>query len=435
MSWAAALETPEPQLAIVLCRNDAATVAAILGALAAGHAVGLLDGETSASQLDRIATAFSPEILIAPATRIDLASVGGWSETGGLFVGKGKEGSGGSIHPDHAILLSTSGTTGSSKFVRLSAANIVANADQIAEALDISADDVASAHLPLHYSYGMSVLTSHLRVGGGAHLWPDSTTVPEFWTATARARVSHFPGVPFHYDFLARADLPKLIPESLRTFTQAGGALSPRLQSRMHEKAVSVGGRFYVMYGQTEASPRMTTLPWDMLPVKVGSVGKALNAGRLLVIDDAGVPLPAGEVGKIVYEGPNVMLGYAEIRADLSLGDVTGGRLDTGDLGRLDGDGYLTLTGRAKRFAKLHGLRLGLDEVEARFAQVAEVAAVDRGDRILIFTAEPELVSSLLPVVASEYKIMAANLRLRAVENLPRKPSGKIDYAALEILA
>jgi acyl-CoA synthetase (AMP-forming)/AMP-acid ligase II len=416
MAWARTLAAPKPGLVFLLCRNTPDTVAALLGALAAGHVAALLDADIAPAALQPLKEAFSPDFVVGPAG----------TEITGEQVG--------AIQADHAILLSTSGTTGSSKFVRLSAANLRANADQIAAALHIGPQDIAAAHLPLHYSYGLSVLTSHLRQGAAVFLWSGSIATPEFWAAARQARATHLPGVPFHYDFLARGDLERLLPASMRTLTQAGGPLSPRLQTRMHEKLEAIGGRFYVMYGQTEASPRISTLPHESLPAKLGSVGVAMAGGQLSVIDEHGDAAPAGAVGRILYQGPNVMMGYAQARADLGLGDVEGGRLETGDLGRLDEDGFLFLTGRVKRFAKLHGLRLGLDEVEGRFREAGEVAALDGGDRILLFTPQPGAVNAVVAAVADEYKIRSADFRVLEVADLPRKSSGKIDYAALEAL-
>jgi acyl-CoA synthetase (AMP-forming)/AMP-acid ligase II len=434
---AAALAAPSRRLVFLLCHNTPEMVAAFLGALAAGHAVTLLDAETPGSTLDLLTKTFAPGLVIAGPDR-ELSEAGGWSKrTLGdariLAASRGEPEA--PLAPQLAVLLSTSGTTGSLKFVRLSAANLVANADQIISALGMTSDDIGVAHLPMHYSYGLSVVTSHLRVGGAIHLWPDSVTVPEFWSSLARSGATQFPGVPYHYNFLARGDLATLLPPRLRCFTQAGGALAPRLQTRMREGLGRIGGRFFAMYGQTEAAPRMTTLPHDRLPEKLGSVGRALPGGRITILADDGRPAAPGEVGSVVYEGPNVMLGYAQTVSDLALGDMMDGRLETGDLGRLDAEGFLVLTGRAKRFAKLHGLRLGLEEVEARFAAVAEIAAVDKGDKILLFTPTPEPVKTLLPTVAAEYKILSANLAVREVASLPRKSSGKIDYAALESMA
>ena len=133
-------------------------------------------------------------------------------------------------------------------------------------------------------------------------------------------------------------------------FTQAGGALDLRIQTKMHDFASRRGGRFFVMYGQTEASPRMATLRMPIFPRKAGSVGVALAGGRLSIVDDKGLTLPPGAVGAVVYEGPNVMLGYAMSRADLGKGDEMKGRLETGDLGRLDGEGFLDADGPRQAF-------------------------------------------------------------------------------------
>ncbi len=163
------------------------------------------------------------------------------------------------IDPALQLLLSTSGTTGSQKYVRLSRDAVVANARQIAEALAIDEASVGIAHLPLHYSYGLSVVTSHLAAGGRICLVNDSITSPSFWSKIGSVGGSHFPGVPFHYAALARLG-SSLVPDCVKVFTQAGGALDLRIQTKMHDWATQRGGRFFVMYGQTEASPRMATL-------------------------------------------------------------------------------------------------------------------------------------------------------------------------------
>ena len=434
LDWAGDLVAPAPSLVFLLCQNGPDSLAALYGAIAAGHAVALLDAGVSESGLVALAAAFQPDFIISPRPFALEGFAARRPGTGPTVLTSVHAAPRSPLADGLSVLLSTSGTTGSQKFVRLAARNLVANADQIASALRMTADDVGVAHLPFHYSYGLSVVTSHLRIGAALHLWDDSVTIPEFWESVGRSGGTQFPGVPFHYNFLARGDLSKVVPVSMRTFTQAGGALAPRLQSRMHEMTSALGAAFYVMYGQTEASPRMATLPPERLQEKLGSVGPALPGGRFSIVGEDGAPAPPGSAGLVVYEGPNVMLGYAERRTDLALGDVMGGRLETGDLGSLDAEGYLTLTGRAKRFAKLHGLRLSLEEVEARFRDAAEVAAIERGDKILLFTASPESVSALVPTVAAEYKVMSSNFGVRPVPDLPRKASGKVDYGALEAL-
>lgn len=428
--WAERFASSAPKLIFLFCRNDPSTLTALLAGIAAGHMVALLDPSAPQAAVRQLLDAYDPEIVIGPSEFVAALSLEGvaWSAAQTSIVQRREEAGPG--RPT-LVLLSTSGTTGSAKFVRLTGASVAANASQIAGALRITPADVGVAHLPIHYSYGLSVVTSHLQAGAAVHLWSDTVTVPEFWEAVRRAGGTQMPGVPFHYQFLARANLSKLAPPSLRTFTQAGGPLDTRLQSRFHKMVDDLEYRFFVMYGQTEAAPRITTLPHESLPTKLGSVGPALAGGRLTVLDEAGAPLPSGQIGSIVYEGPNVMLGYAQSRADLGKGDEVGGRIETGDLGYLDHDGYLYLTGRTKRIAKLHGLRLSLDEVEARFRSVGEVAAVEGPDRIILFTANPDAVSECAISVAEEYKLPSSTFVVRLVDAIPRKSSGKVDYNAL----
>ncbi len=339
------------------------------------------------------------------------------------------------IDPALQLLLSTSGTTGSQKYVRLSRDAVTANARQIAEALAIDEQSVGIAHLPLHYSYGLSVVTSHLTSGGRLCVVNDSITSPSFWSKIGNVGGSHFPGVPFHYVALARLGAG-IVPESVKVFTQAGGALDLRVQTKIRDWATQRGGQFFVMYGQTEASPRMATLQHADHVRKAGSVGVALAGGQLSIVDENGAMLPADVVGSVVYEGPNVMLGYAMSRADLGKGDEMNGRLETGDLGRLDIEGFLYLTGRTKRFAKIAGYRLGLDEIEQELFAVCPVACLDLGEKIAV-AHEQESETALKTRVrelADSYKVPSSSFALRKVTQIPRASSGKIDYARLKDL-
>jgi acyl-CoA synthetase (AMP-forming)/AMP-acid ligase II len=227
-----------------------------------------------------------------------------------------------------------------------------------------------------------------------------------------------------------------MAPDSVKVFTQAGGALDLRFQTKMHGLATERGGQFFVMYGQTEASPRMATLQHADFARKAGSVGVALAGGRFSVVDEKGAPLPADTIGTVVYEGPNVMSGYAMSRADLGKGDEMKGRLETGDLGRLDADGFLYLTGRTKRFAKIAGYRLGLDEIEQVLFAVCPVACLDLGEKIAV-AHEQESETALKARVrelAESYKVPSSSFVLRKIVQIPRASSGKIDYARLKDL-
>jgi long-chain acyl-CoA synthetase len=320
------------------------------------------------------------------------------------------------------VLLSTSGTTGSPRLVRLARRNLEANAASIAEYLEIDAGERAIASLPIHYSYGLSVLNSHLAAGASIVLTRESVIRPGFWEQAAAQGATSFAGVPYTYAMLERTGLLRTrAPKTLRTLTQAGGRLAPEAIVALHELMAERGGRLFVMYGQTEATARIAYVPPDALPDKAGTIGLPIPRGELRVDD-----------GELVYRGPNVMLGYAEDRADLARGDDLGGELRTGDLGHRDDDGFFVVTGRSARIAKVFGLRVNLDEVEAAARRFGAVAAVDAGDAVRLFVegdaVDPREVRTHL---ADLMHVNSRAFDVHGIERLPTRGSGKIDYAAL----
>jgi acyl-CoA synthetase (AMP-forming)/AMP-acid ligase II len=443
LDLARAIASENKRLVFLLCGVNSETIVGLLAAAAAGHATALIDPALPEHLMTGLIESYQPELILGARGAVEKlpgigkANVGSVSSRAGAVEWIMKE-SGSSfppIDPALQILLSTSGTTGSQKYVRLSRDAVVANAHQIAQALAIDERSVGIAHLPLHYSYGLSVVTSHLTAGGRLCLINDSITSASFWSKIGNVGGSHFPGVPFHYVALARLGLA-MTPDCVKVFTQAGGALDLRVQTKVREWATQRGSQFFVMYGQTEASPRMATLQHADHARKAGSVGVALDGGRFSIVDDSGAPLSADEVGTVVYEGPNVMLGYAMSRSDLGKGDEMKGRLETGDLGRLDAEGFLYVTGRTKRFAKIAGYRLGLDEIEKELFVVCPVACLDLGEKIAV-AHEQESETALKARVrelADTYKVPSSSFALRKIAQIPRAASGKIDYARLKDL-
>ncbi|HEX5201972.1 MAG TPA: AMP-binding protein [Actinoplanes sp.] len=325
------------------------------------------------------------------------------------------------VHPDLAVLLTTSGSTGNPKLVRLSRDAVRTNADQIATVLDIGPDDVAITTLPLFYSYGMSVLNTHLLRGATVILERTGIMQRDFWTAVVEHGVTSMAFVPYQYEMLRRLRFDPAKYPALRKLTQAGGRLRTDLIADFAQRMATVGGSLYVMYGTTEAAPRMATLPPARLQEKLGSVGVALPGGSFSV--DAASQ-------EVVYRGPNVMMGYAETAADLARGDEMGGVLPTGDLGRLDDEGFLFITGRAKRIGKVFGVRINLDDVEKHFP----VAAVPGDDKLNVFAegVSEDEARDLRTKIAEWLGTHFTGVVVRSVDSLPLLPNGKIDYRALE---
>jgi acyl-coenzyme A synthetase/AMP-(fatty) acid ligase len=240
-------------------------------------------------------------------------------------------------------------------------------------------------------------------------------------------------GVPPTYHALARTGFLNRDLPTLRTMTQAGGKLAASQVLRFHEYAEARGVRFFVMYGQTEASARISYVPWDRLPEKAGSIGISIPRGRLSVDGDADGPDSRGE---LVYSGPNVMLGYATSRECLAKGDELGGVLRTGDLGYADEEGFYYVTGRLRRFMKVFGVRMNLDELERALEEECgtSVACVGRDNQlaIVVESREPKVSEHVRKLAQQRYKLQPSLFRIEALASLPQKSSGKKDYGALE---
>jgi acyl-coenzyme A synthetase/AMP-(fatty) acid ligase len=206
----------------------------------------------------------------------------------------------------------------------------------------------------------------------------------------------------------------------VRSLTVSGGRLPDELATRLHD--LTAGG-LYVMYGQTEAGSRICVLPPERLPEKLGSVGPPIPGVRLSI-----------DAGEVVCHSPGVMMGYAETAADLARGDDLGGVLRTGDSGHLDADGYLWLSGRMSRIGKAFGVRANLDAIEHLVAPFTVAAAVPAGDRIRVVceTADREVLAQVVAVVTGELGLHRLGVHAEAVDRLPRRPNGKVDYRALD---
>jgi acyl-CoA synthetase (AMP-forming)/AMP-acid ligase II len=378
--------------------------------------VALLDADLRPEQLEALVAAYRPVAVVGAGEQRELAE----PET--------------DLHPELAVLLPTSGTTGSPKLVRLAYRNLEANAASIAEFLELDRSERAIQSLPIHYSYGLSVLNSHLAADASVIVSPHSIMRREFWADATRWQATSFAGVPYSYAILERTGLLRTaMPDSMRALTQSGGRLAPESIIPLHELMRARGGRMWVMYGQTEATARISYVPPEALPDKAHTIGVPIPRGQMSVWSGSEEIAEPGVAGELVYQGPNVMLGYAQEREHLELGDVLGGRLHTGDLGVFDEDGFFRLTGRTKRIAKIFGLRVNLDEIEAAASAHGHVAAVDGGDRIVIWRAAgtPTAAEDVGRAVARRFGLNSRAFAVRDVEELPLKPSGKVDYDAL----
>ena len=331
------------------------------------------------------------------------------------------------FHDDLALLLSTSGTTTSPKLVRLSNANLVSNARAIGEYLHLSSNDRAITSLPMHYCYGLSVITSHLLAG--ASLVVTSTSVVDrcFWDLFQEHEATSLAGVPHTFDLLDRIGFADLDVPSLRYVTQAGGRLAPDRVAKLAAQGQQSGWQLFVMYGQTEATARMAYLDPDLVPDNPASIGQAIPGGSLHIQPEPGQL--DDEVGEVIYRGPNVMLGYAHGPPDL----IRGPELDelaTGDLGRVNANGLVEIIGRKSRFIKPFGVRVDLDRLEEETAVPGgEVAIIgdDYGLSVGTTRQGQQLVHRLSDATGLPHRA----IKIIDYESLPRLDNAKVDYQAI----
>jgi acyl-CoA synthetase (AMP-forming)/AMP-acid ligase II len=407
------------RLVLVPGANNIDALVTYLGGLCGGHVVLLAAGD-NAPAIDGLIAAYDPDVVAR-------------SDGDEWLLDERRELSAHELHPDLALLLSTSGSTGSPKLVRLSYENLQANAAAIVDYLGIRPSDRAVTSLPMHYCYGLSVVHSHLLAGATLILTDLSVVDACFWDLFREAGGTTFAGVPHTFDLLDRVGFATMRLPGLRYVTQAGGRLAPEIVRRYAELGRSQGWDFYVMYGQTEATARMAYLPPDLAAARPEAIGVPIPGGAFTL-----EPVPDGagpDVGELVYTGPNVMLGYAESPADLALGRTVDA-LRTGDLARRAEDGLYELVGRRSRFAKVFGLRIDLQRVEALLAVEGLTACCVGADDALVVGveggAEPGRVREL---VARGSGLPDHAVRVRVVDRLPRLATGKPDLCAVERLA
>jgi acyl-CoA synthetase (AMP-forming)/AMP-acid ligase II len=289
------------------------------------------------------------------------------------------------VHSDDlAALMFTSGSTGRPRGVMVSHANIMANTDSIIKYLNLTELDRMMAVLPFHYCFGTSLLHTHLRVGGSLVIG-SNFVYPEVVLQRLRdTACTGFAGVPSHFQLLLRAStLRKRQFPQLRYVQQAGGHLAPTYVRELKESLPET--RIFVMYGQTEATSRLSYLPPELLEKKLGSIGKAIPGVTLRVLNECGLEVSPGEVGEIVGEGENVALGYWRDPGE-SATTFRDGKLYTGDLATTDEEGFIYVVDRAKDFLKCGGKRVSCREVEERLLELddlVEVAVVGTPDDIL----------------------------------------------------
>ncbi len=423
------------RLVFCLTDNDLNGLAGYLSLLLADAVPLMLAPNVPAEQLRNLLEDYRPSHLWLPALRCDEFKNANPVFTHGDYALLDMGNPDLEIHDDLALLLGTSGSTGSPKFVRLSHGNILSNARSIADYLGLSADDVPITTLPPSYTYGLSIIHSHILVGASIAVTNTTFFDRIFWDFLRTAKATSFSGVPYHYEILKKLRFTRMDLPHLRTLTQAGGRMEPDLTLEYAKHCANRGMRFFTMYGQAEATARMSYLPPDKAIRKAGSIGTAIPGGRFWLEDETGHEIDQDDMpGELVYAGPNVSMGYAVGYKDLARGDEHQGVLRTGDLAKRDAEGDYYIVGRLKRFIKLFGRRTNLLDVEKLLLDAGYVVACSgRDDCLEIYVRQPTVdqAKNIKKQVMDHLQVTVKGVAVYGIEDLPRNDSGKIQYAEL----
>lgn len=419
-------------LIFILNDNSAGAAMGYLGAVS-NHVVPLMLGASMDKELmERLISIYQPEYIWKPASMAEQEEDVLFAKYQYILVSSGLKAY--PLYKELSLLLTTSGSTGSPKLVRHSYANLKAQAENISSFFELDCTERPILDLPIHYTYGLSVLNSHLYSGAAVLLTSTNVLDPRYWTFLKEQKATTFTNVPYSYEILKKLRVFQMDIPHLKTFTQGGGKLSEELHQEFAEFAQKTGRKFIVTYGQTEGSARMAYLPAEYAIEKCGSIGKAIPNGLLYIVDEKGKEIAEPDViGEMVYQGPNVTLGYARTGKDLALGDERHGILYTGDMAKKDKDGFFYIVGRKKRFLKLCGYRIGLDECEnmIKTAFDTECACTGNDECMKIYVTVRQEHEKIRQYISNKLAINSSVFQVCYINKLPRNEAGKILYNKL----
>ncbi len=425
-------------LIFILCSNTIGSLLGYLGCLKTGVVPLMLESRIHEELLTGLLKEYRPDFLYLPDACLNKGK--GYEivwKAWEYCLCRRKAIQSPSLYGELSLLLTTSGSTGSPKLVRQSGGNIDANAASICEYLNINENERPVLTLPMNYTYGLSIINSHVLKGATILLTDQGMVEQAFWNFIKEKKATSFGGVPYTYQILKRIGFMDMELPELKTMTQAGGKLPLNLHREFALYAAQTGKKFVVMYGQTEATARMGYLPASKAVERCGSMGIAIPGGRFWLKDEEGKEIiKADTEGELVYEGKNVALGYAGSAEDLKKQDEWKGILYTGDIAKKDLSGYYYITGRKKRFIKLFGNRINLDEVERMLKESFEgvdFACVGTDDRLIIYTdsIKENGQEMILDYLFQLTGISARSVLVRCLDQIPKNEAGKTLYTEL----
>lgn len=422
-------------LVFCLCQNSAGSLAGFVAFMSHRQVPVLLNANLDRSLLSELDERYAPSYYWVPRTMESEFHAENIFEAYGYVLLKTKNAPY-PVNDKLSMLLTTSGSTGSPKMVRHKYGNLEANARNVATVFSWTSAERGICDLPMHYTMGLNVINSHLVSGATVLMIQRNLMDPEFWTFTAEHEGTNFCGVPYSYEVMRRVGFDKMDLPKLRTLAEGGGKLTDKMFQWIAGYCAASGRRFFATFGTSETSARMCFLPPELALEKIGSIGKAIPQGELFLLDEK-VNDDGSADGELGYRGPNVTMGYALNREELLKDDEFQGEYHTGDIARRDQDGFYYIIGRKKRFLKLYGLRVSLDQTERILRTEFGCECVCTGDdrHMNIYITDPSLKEKIRPFISEKTHLHISTFRVFVVDEIPRNDYGKVKYAQLDALA
>jgi acyl-coenzyme A synthetase/AMP-(fatty) acid ligase len=417
---------------IVLASNDISTTSFILSCLENKWIPLVLNEDIDESLLNEYLKMYKPNAIFLDINKCSSFNFDYYNKTSWLnkqiyFVEK-------QIYQTYdqlSFLLPTSGSTGSPKLVRHSYDNLNFSALNVSALFNLNTYDIGLAILPIYYTMGFSVISSHIFAGSTVVLSKYALTERGFWDVLKNEKITTLTGVPYTFEVLFKMRFERVKIPSLRIISQGGGKLSDQLWDKLILYSQENNIEFIPTYGQTEGTARMSYLKNEFTKSKKGSIGKAIPNGVFEVWDENDNVIESiNAVGQLVYKGGNVTLGYAENSNDLIKGDSRLGVLPTGDIVKRDSDGFYFIVGRSKRFLKIFGLRISLDEVELLIKNNFDIDCYCTGsdDLLTVYVDKENFELKVKNWLSQKINLFHQVIEVKYIPLIPRNASGKVIF-------
>ena len=428
---------PPRSFTLLISENSVGALVSYISLIKNDSVTMLTDFRTKKPDILNLISIYKPDFLIGPDDLIKNLKLANYKSLENIYnycICKSENKNIEKINNNLSLLLPTSGSMGSPKFARLSKENLKENAKSIIDYLKITKNKRSITTMPFSYSFMMSIINTFIESGASIYVTNHSLVEKEFWKGYEKNKITSFSGVPYIFENLIKLGLEKVYTESLQEFTQAGGKLHKESLKKMINFCENKNLKLTVMYGQTEASPRITYLDWKFSSNKMGSIGKAIPETKIWLKNDDGKKIKKSKVaGELIVEGKNVCLGYANSFNDLKKGDDNKGILDTGDLAYFDEDGFFYITGRKNRIAKLFGNRINLDEIEEKMSQKGfRVACKYDDNKVITFFEKKYSKQDVLKTISDITDQHSTGFLCVTLDKLPITISGKVEYSKLK---